>query len=57
MDDLRWFAPNPYTTLLVPELRRRGLSISLEGNAPARLTLSMSGTKAVEAWRYARARG
>jgi glycosyltransferase involved in cell wall biosynthesis len=57
VDDLRWFAPNPYTTLLVPELRRRGLSISLEGNAPARLTLSMSGTKAVEAWRYARARG
>jgi glycosyltransferase involved in cell wall biosynthesis len=57
VDDLRWFAPNPYSTLLVPELRRRGLSISLEGNAPARLTLSMSGTKAVEAWRYARARG
>lgn len=57
MDDLRWFAPNPYTTLLVPELRRRGLSISLEGNAPARLTLSMSGTKAVEAWRYAWAHG
>ena len=57
MDDLRWFAPNPFTTLLVPELRRRGLSISLEGDAPARLTLSMSGTKAVEAWRYARRRG
>jgi len=57
VDDLRWFAPNPYTTLLVPELRRRGLSISLEGDAPARLTLSMSGTKAVEAWRYARRRG
>ena len=57
MDDLRWFAPNPYTTLLVPELRRRGLSISLEGDAPARLTMSMSGTKAVEAWRYARRRG
>jgi glycosyltransferase involved in cell wall biosynthesis len=57
VDDLRWFAPNPYTTLLVAGLRRRGLSISLEGNAPARLTLSMSGTKAEEAWRYARARG
>ena len=57
MDDLRWFASNRYTFLLVPELRRRGLSISLEGDAPARLTLSMSGKKAVEAWRYARARG
>jgi glycosyltransferase involved in cell wall biosynthesis len=57
VDDLRWFAPTPYTTLLVPELRRRGLSISLEGDAPARLTLSMSGTKGVEAWYYARRRG
>ena len=56
MDDIRWFAPNGYTTLLIPELRRRGLRISLEGSAPARLALSMSGTRAVEAWRHAQAR-
>ena len=57
MLDVRWFAPNGYTTLLVPELRRRGLSIALDGPAPARLALSMSGTRAVDAWRYARTHG
>lgn len=56
MDDIRWFAPNAYSTLLIPELRRRGLRISLEGTAPAGLALSMSGTRAVEGWRYAQAR-
>ena len=56
MDDIRWFAPNAYTTLLISELRRRGLRISVEGTAPARLSLSMSGTRAAEAWRYAQAR-
>jgi glycosyltransferase involved in cell wall biosynthesis len=55
--DIRWFAPNPYTSLLVPELRRRGLSITLEGDEPARLTLSMSGKTAELAWRHARRRG
>jgi len=57
VNDLRWFAPNPYTTLIVPELRRRGVSIALEGNDPARLTLAMSATVAMQAWRYARAHG
>jgi glycosyltransferase involved in cell wall biosynthesis len=56
VDDIRWFAPNAHTTLLIPELRRRGLRISLEGTEAARLALSMSGTSAVEAWRYAQAR-
>lgn len=57
MNALRWFAPNPYTTLIVPELRRRGLSIALDGSDPARLALAMSATVAKQAWRYARARG
>jgi len=57
VDDIRWFAPNPYTSLLIPELRRRGLTISLEGDGPARLGLAMSGTRAVDAWRYAEVRG
>jgi glycosyltransferase involved in cell wall biosynthesis len=56
VDDIRWFAPNAYTSLLIPELRRRGLSVSLEGTGPARLAFSMSATRAEEAWRYARAR-
>lgn len=56
MDDIRWFASNPYTALVIPELRRRGLRISLEGTAPARLALSMSATRAVKAWRYSRIR-
>lgn len=57
VDDVRWFAPNKYTSLVVQELRRRGLSISLEGTEPSKLTLAMSGTTAEPAWRYARRRG
>jgi len=57
VNDIRWFAPNHYTTLVVPELRRRGLSIDLEGQASARLALAMSGTVAETAWRYAVLRG
>lgn len=53
MNDIRWFAPNRYTTLMVPELQRRGLSIAVEGPAPSRLALAMSGTVAEPAWRYA----
>jgi glycosyltransferase involved in cell wall biosynthesis len=55
--DIQWFAPNAYTALIVPELRRRGLSISRDGNAPAKLALAMSGTTAERAWRYASKRG
>lgn len=57
MNDIRWFAPNLYTTLVVPELRRQGLSIEVEGQGPARLALAMSGTVADPAWRYAVTRG
>jgi len=57
MNDIRWFAPNLYTTLVVPELRRGGLSIDVEGRGPARLALAMSGTVAEGAWRYAVTRG
>lgn len=57
MTDIRWFAPNQYTTLVVPELRRLGLSIDVEGQAPARLALAMSGSVAEAAWRYAVLRG
>jgi glycosyltransferase involved in cell wall biosynthesis len=54
VNDIRWFAPNAYTSLLVPELRRRRLSIALEGDEPSRVTLSMSGKTAEHAWRHAR---
>ena len=57
MNDIRWFAPNSYTALLLPELRHRGLSIAQEGEDPARLALAMSGTRAEQAWRYARREG
>jgi glycosyltransferase involved in cell wall biosynthesis len=53
MNDIRWFAPNAYAALLVPELQRRGVSIATEGSAPARLAFSMSGTTALSAWRFA----
>jgi glycosyltransferase involved in cell wall biosynthesis len=54
VNQVRWFAPNRFTALLVPELRRRGLTVALEGTEPARLAIAMSGTRAEEAWRYAR---
>jgi glycosyltransferase involved in cell wall biosynthesis len=57
VDDIRWFASNAYTSLLIGELRRRGLSIALEGTAPARVALGMSGAIAEETWRYAHGRG
>lgn len=57
MDDVRWFASNPYTAAVVPELRRRGLHVALEGDAPAAVALAMSGRVGEPAWRYARASG
>ncbi len=53
MNDVRWFASNSYTALLVPSLRRLGLKVATEGDGPARLALAMSGRTAVQAWRYA----
>jgi glycosyltransferase involved in cell wall biosynthesis len=57
VNDIRWFAPNRYTTLVVSELRARGLSIATEGSDRARLAVSMSGTTALDAWRFARRQG
>lgn len=56
MDDLRWFAPNRFATLIVPRLRQLGFTVATEGDAPARLTVAMSGSVAERAWRYAAAR-
>lgn len=53
MNDIRWFAPNAYSALLVPELQNSGVSIALEGSAGARLAFSMSATTALSAWRFA----
>jgi glycosyltransferase involved in cell wall biosynthesis len=57
VDDVRWFAPNPYGALIVPELRRLGLTIATGGEAPAHVALAMSGLRAEAAWRFARAHG
>jgi len=56
VDDIRWFAPNAYSSLIVPELRRRGLKIALEGDEPARLVFGAGARVADVAWRYSRAR-
>ena len=57
MNDIRWFAPNRYTTLVVSELRASGLAIATEGVDPASLVVSMSGTTALQAWRFAQRHG
>lgn len=57
MDDLRWFGSNAYTALVVPELRRLGLSIATDGDRPAHLAFAMSGLSAEAAWRFSRAHG
>jgi glycosyltransferase involved in cell wall biosynthesis len=57
VDDVRWFASNPYTELVVPALRRHGLTIATEGQRPARVALAMSGLAADDAWRFARRHG
>jgi glycosyltransferase involved in cell wall biosynthesis len=57
VDDLRWFASNSYTALIVPELRRLGLRVATEGDRPARVAVAMSGHTAAQGWRYARGRG
>src|SRR3989442_1795787 len=53
MDDVRWFAPNRYCTLVVPRLRERGLEIALDGDRPARLAIAMDAQVAGAAGRYA----
>jgi glycosyltransferase involved in cell wall biosynthesis len=57
VDDIRWFAPNRYCTLPVPALRAAGLTISLEGNQPARLAVAADGQCAVTAYEYSRRLG
>ncbi|HVK00149.1 MAG TPA: glycosyltransferase [Gemmatimonadales bacterium] len=54
MDDVRWFASNAHTALVVPELRRLGLRIATEGGRPARVAVAMSGHVGADAWRFAR---
>jgi glycosyltransferase involved in cell wall biosynthesis len=55
VDDIRWFAPNAYSSLIVPELRRQGLRIALEGDQPARLVFAAGARVADVAWRFSRA--
>jgi glycosyltransferase involved in cell wall biosynthesis len=53
VDDVRWFAPNRFCTLPVPRLRKAGLRIALDGDAPARLTFLADATVLRPAFRYA----
>ncbi|HEX4601260.1 MAG TPA: glycosyltransferase [Gemmatimonadales bacterium] len=53
MDEIRWFAPNRFGTLVVPRLRDLGLAIALEGDRPARLALAMDAQVAGVAYAYA----
>src|SRR5256884_2195104 len=53
MDDIRWFAPNTFCTLVVPRLRQRGLAIAVEGDRSARLAIAMDAQVAAAAFAYA----
>jgi hypothetical protein len=53
MDDIRWFAPNRFCTLVVPRLRERGLAIALKGERPARLAMALDAQVAAAAYAYA----
>ena len=53
VDDVRWFAPNRFCTLVVPRLRDRGLSIALEGDGLARVAVAMGAQVAAAAYAYA----
>lgn len=53
MDDIRWFAPNRFCTLVVPRLREKGLAIALEGERPARLAMALDAQVAAAAYAYA----
>ena len=53
MNDVRWFAPNRFCTLVVPALRARGISIALDGDAPARVAVAMDAQVAAAAYAYA----
>lgn len=53
IDDIRWFAPNTFCTLVVPRLRERGLAITLDGDRPARLAIAMDAQVAATAFAYA----
>ena len=53
IDDIRWFAPNTFCTLVVPRLRERGLAIALDGDRPARVAVAMDAQVATAAYAYA----
>lgn len=53
MNDIRWFSPNPQTSLLVPRLGRLGLSVATDGDGRAGLAFAASQSVADEAWGYA----
>lgn len=55
--DLRWFASNPLTRLVVPGLSARGYRIALEGDARAAAVVCLSAKLVEPAWRYARRHG
>ena len=40
MDDVRWFAPNAYAAVVVPELRRLGLAVATDGDRPVLATFA-----------------
>jgi len=51
--DIRWFAESAHGAIVVPALESLGLSVAREGDAAARLVMSMGNPVAPEAWRFA----
>ena len=51
---IRWFAPNRFTALPLPALRRLGFGVAVDGNAAADLAVTMAGSTARAAFEYSR---
>lgn len=54
MADIRWFGRNDYEHLIVPDLRRLGLDIAVDGDSTAALAVAMNHDLAPAVWRYSR---
>ena len=52
MADIRWFGRNDYEHLIIPDLRRLGLNVAVDGDEPAALAVALNHDLAPDVWQY-----